>query len=392
MSDEYDDPFWLQRARSILAELVPGVDITLGGDLKVPVNVLTPIGESEARYFTFTRTPDWTHIDAYWEPVSPEAIILIESPGELRIYDSQGRVTGMVECEAKQEIPNSLIMENIVYMFNATDSYFYEIVGNDEGTYGIKTAFLREGEVETFALSDVPISINTKHQYTIDWEALAQNYLGVTIQIDSDGDGEFEQTIVTGLPHIPSNPQPASEDSNVSLFPELQWQGGDSDSDKTLTYSLYFGTDDMPPLEETFGPFPADQETVTYSPGPLAPGTIYYWRVVARDNYGLTVESPLWAFTTEGDTDYETQLPTELGNMLIIGGTGISIDFLRNQRTEAAGRINEALAVDPGSIFVNLPGQFLNVRSGQPPTAGDVAGILGGMQGYWDAEGEWVDW
>ena len=49
-------------------------------------------------------------------------------------------------------------------------------------------------------------------------------------------------------------------------------------------------------------------------------------------------------------------LPPELDNMLIIGGTGISIDFLRNQRAEAASRINEALADDPTYIFVNLPG------------------------------------
>ena len=83
-------------------------------------------------------------------------------------------------------------------------------------------------------------------------------------------------------------------------------------------------------------------------------------------------------------------LPPELDNMLIIGSTGISIDFLRSYRTQAAGVINEALAADPGSIFVNLPGQFLNVRSGQPATETDVAWILGNLLRYYDADGNQV--
>ncbi len=55
------------------------------------------------------------------------------------------------------------------------------------------------------------------------------------------------------------------------------------------------------------------------------------------------------------DPDAEDTLPPELDNMLIIGGTGVSIDFVRDHRAQAAGRINEALVADAQNLFVNLP-------------------------------------
>jgi len=121
------------------------------------------------------------------------------SPGELRVYDSLDRVTGLVNGEVKEEIPNSIYDEEseTVAIFSSFDTYRHEIVGTDEGTYGLDIASIEDGNATTFTATDIPTSPNATHQYTINWTALSQGEEGVTVQIDSDGDGEFEQTIIS---------------------------------------------------------------------------------------------------------------------------------------------------------------------------------------------------
>ena len=188
-----DDEAWLVWLRSIVAEL-PGFDVTLAGDLTVKVTVNTPVGESAPLSFTFTK--EWVPIngDLYWTAPPPDMILQGQSPAEFRIYDSEGRVTGLVEGTLKEEIPNSLSMGKTVFIFNAADSYRYEVVGTDEGTYGLNIFLVGEEKVDTFRLTDAPISARGVHEYAIDWDALSQGEEGVSVQIDSDGDGTFEQT------------------------------------------------------------------------------------------------------------------------------------------------------------------------------------------------------
>jgi PKD repeat protein len=131
------------------------------------------------------------------EPCYNQIIIL--SPASLCVYDSQGRVTGLVNGETKNEIPYSLYEEEneTITIFFPFDSYRYEVVGTEEGTYGLGVTSVEEGEATNFTATDIPTSSNATHQYTIDWEALSQGEKGVTVQIDSDGDGVFEQNVTT---------------------------------------------------------------------------------------------------------------------------------------------------------------------------------------------------
>ena len=224
-----------------------------------------------------------------------EAYIL--SPGELRIYDSIGRVTGLVEGELRKEIPNSLWTGEGVAILNATDSYYYEVVGTDEGTYGLNIFMVRDGNVDTFSLRDAPITANQAHQYTINWKALAQGEEGVTIEIDSDGDGDCEELVVTSQPYAPSKPSPANDAAGIPINADLSWSSGDPDAGDTITYDVYFGTSGASSLKDTIGPYAATQSLITYNPGTLVDGAKYYWKVVARDNHGITREGPLWDFT-----------------------------------------------------------------------------------------------
>ena len=120
----------------------------------------------------------------------------IHSVGELRVYDSQNRVTGLVNGEIKEKIPDSIYDEQdeIVAIFSPSDTYRYEVVSTDKGTYGLDIAYIEGAEATTFTATDIPTASGAVHQYVIDWDALSQDEEGVTVQVDSDGDGVFEDT------------------------------------------------------------------------------------------------------------------------------------------------------------------------------------------------------
>jgi PKD domain len=119
------------------------------------------------------------------------------SPGELRVYDSLGRVTGLVNGNIKEEIPESSYFDEMVMIPVSSDSFKYEVHGTDEGSYGLVVATVNDGESINFVSTDIPTSANSIHQYTIDWDALSQGEEGVTIQIDINGDGIIEETITS---------------------------------------------------------------------------------------------------------------------------------------------------------------------------------------------------
>jgi len=125
--------------------------------------------------------------------------ISIFSPVELRVYDPDGRVTGLVNGEEMSEITYSIYHENTVIILSSNESYLYEIVGLEEGAYGLeveRVSFI-ENETITFSSTDIPISVNATHQYTINWDALSEGEEGVTVKVDSDGDGVFELTFTS---------------------------------------------------------------------------------------------------------------------------------------------------------------------------------------------------
>jgi PKD repeat protein len=47
------------------------------------------------------------------------------------------------------------------------------------------------------SINRIPALLNGEYIFSIDWQALSQGEKSVTVQIDEDGDGEFEKTIIT---------------------------------------------------------------------------------------------------------------------------------------------------------------------------------------------------
>jgi parallel beta-helix repeat protein len=119
----------------------------------------------------------------------------LDSPGELRVYDSYGRVTGLVNGQIREDIPHSRYVENnsIVSIFFPIDSYTAEVKGISTGTYKLEIVSVANGELSTFIATAIPTSPGAVHQYIVDWDALSLGEEGVMVKVDSDGDGTFEK-------------------------------------------------------------------------------------------------------------------------------------------------------------------------------------------------------
>lgn len=100
-----------------------------------------------------------------------------------------------------------------------------------------------------------------------------------------------EVTFSNSPPNAPSNELPANGSAEQSSKSSLKWIASDPDNDP-ITYDVYFGTDDNPPL------FLQNIEETTVNPGYLEYNTIYYWKVIVKDNHDQATSGPVWSFTT----------------------------------------------------------------------------------------------
>ncbi len=96
-------------------------------------------------------------------------------------------------------------------------------------------------------------------------------------------------------PNVPSVPRPFDGAAEQMIGSSVSWVGGDPDGDN-VTYDIYFGASDDPPLVAT------GVATPYYIPPTLEFITSYHWRVVARDPAGLEAASPTWSFVTKENT------------------------------------------------------------------------------------------
>lgn len=133
-----------------------------------------------------------------------EEVILCSS-AYLLIYDSQGNATGLIDDTSVQEIPNSIYDPNSFYdnereiavIFFPSDSYRYNVVGIEDGSYSLTINSTKEGDSKKFEAIEIPTTVGVIYQYTIDWEMLSEGEEGVTVQMDFDGDGTPELTVTT---------------------------------------------------------------------------------------------------------------------------------------------------------------------------------------------------
>jgi hypothetical protein len=104
---------------------------------------------------------------------------------------------------------------------------------------------------------------------------------------------------------LPSNPQPADAATDVATSADLAWEptGPTSCCGIGTGFTIiYFGTSPDPPQFDMY-----ETGERTYDPGPLAPLTTYYWRIVWTPDHDCGTRSgPVWSFTTGDKVGIET--------------------------------------------------------------------------------------
>ncbi len=164
----------------------------------------------------------------------------------------------------------------------------------------------REGQVDGANVS------SEQTLFTLYVQALAEGEIGLGIDpdssvlknkdLDSIAVDAFADctTLVSGhAPETPHTPFPPDETNNASVKSVLTWISQDPDAGDTVTYEVYFGTSDPPPLIDQ------DLSEASYDPGMLNYSTSYYWQIVATNSRGTRVPGPVWQFATFAPTGDE---------------------------------------------------------------------------------------
>lgn len=105
--------------------------------------------------------------------------------------------------------------------------------------------------------------------------------------------GKVELNVGNAEPSFPTLPFPLDGSINQPITTTIAW-APNTDLNCDVTYDIAFGTVSPPPMIDYDLPDPL------YYPGPLNPGTSYYWQVVAKDSEYMVI-GPVWSFKTAGE-------------------------------------------------------------------------------------------
>ncbi|MFO7916033.1 MAG: hypothetical protein R6U43_10140 [Candidatus Krumholzibacteriales bacterium] len=100
-------------------------------------------------------------------------------------------------------------------------------------------------------------------------------------------------------PQVPENPSPPDLSSGQPVNISLSWDCIDPNLNDTITYDIYFGQNNPPPL------LYSDLQNSACNPGQLEYATTYYWYVSAEDEAQNRTDSPVWSFSTGSESQGE---------------------------------------------------------------------------------------
>jgi len=162
---------------------------------------------------------------------------------------------------------------------------------------------------------------------------------------------------------------PANNSTDRPLDTTLNWTCVGATS-----YDVYFGTDANPPLVSI------GQAGSSYSPGPLAPGTTYHWKVIAKNAFG-ELAGATWKFTTgsapsdlnyTGPANNSTDRPLDTTlNWTCVGATSYDVYFGTNATPPLVSIGQAGSSYSPGPL---APGTTYHWKVIAKNAFGELAG------------------
>jgi uncharacterized repeat protein (TIGR01451 family) len=101
--------------------------------------------------------------------------------------------------------------------------------------------------------------------------------------------GKVQLEVSNAAPSLPTSPSPIDGAVNQPITTTLSWVPSTDLNCDPITYDIAFGSSAPPDIVDTGLTSPL------YDPGPLLPGTTYYWQIFAHDGVTQTI-GPLWSF------------------------------------------------------------------------------------------------
>jgi len=100
-------------------------------------------------------------------------------------------------------------------------------------------------------------------------------------------------------PIVPGGFYPPNGTVNTPSDTALCWASGDPDLADTVTYEIYFGSEQNPGYYASAGPYLATDTQISFDLSGLDFDSTYYWKICAHDNHSHTSEGPVCRFTVE---------------------------------------------------------------------------------------------
>jgi formylglycine-generating enzyme required for sulfatase activity len=116
---------------------------------------------------------------------------------------------------------------------------------------------------------------------------------------------EYEEPVINSsevetnqAPPLPSSPLPENGAIDIPTSSNLSWQCVDPDADP-LTFDIYLSTSNPPFLWQN------NISEFSLSTGVLQENTMYYWKIVAKDNHNNATTGTVWQFKTMNSIENE---------------------------------------------------------------------------------------